>query len=64
MRGLMPLLAAMAANGTDVATLGAPLDVADSGFMVSRPENFELLDRQCENKFLIHTAGFSYSAGG
>lgn len=61
-QGLMPFLSELSANGSDVALLGAPLDIADSGFIVSKKENFVWLDDQCTHKVAIHTAGFSYSA--
>lgn len=61
-QGLMPFLSELSANGSDVEMLGASLDIADSGFIVSKKENFVWLDDQCTRKVAIHTAGFSYSA--
>lgn len=61
-RGLMPFLMTLVGNHTDESTLGAPLDIADTGFIASNKENFVWLDEQCAHKVAIHTAGFSYSA--
>ena len=59
----MPLLAALGKNGTDVAVLGAKVDVADTRFG-SDPKGpgFVPLEGWCDHKYLVHTAGFSYSA--
>ena len=61
-QGLMPLLQNLSAAGTDVALLGAAVDVADTGWESSSRETFVLLDGLCERKYALHTAGFSYSA--
>ena len=62
-RALMPLLQKLADSGEDEEILGGKLDIGDSGFVVSKKENFVWLDEQCQHKVAIHTAGFSYSAG-
>ena len=62
-RQLMPVLKRLMNNGSDVDVLGGRLDVADTGFTISKKENFVFLDEQCRHKVAIHTAGFSYSAG-
>ena len=62
-RGLMPLLEKLHKKGKDKETLGMVLDIGNTGFVVSNEEKFVYLHEQCVNKVLIHTAGFSYSAG-
>ncbi|KAL4418909.1 hypothetical protein ABPG77_004062 [Micractinium sp. CCAP 211/92] len=72
-RGLMPLLQRYD-NGTGPKTsleaFGAELDIQDTGFVhvtqgkaLRKHEHFVWLDGQCDYKYLIHTAGFSYSGG-
>eukprot|EP00887_Chlorella_sp_A99_P000462 scaffold17.g462.t1 len=58
------------AGVSDVEALGAELDIEDTGFVsvhqgkaATKHDNFEWLDAQCDYKYTIHTAGFSYSAG-
>lgn len=60
---LMPFLEHLHRNGSDVEVLGAAVDVQDSGFIASKPQNFVWIDEWCSHKYHIHTAGFSYSAG-
>ena len=62
-KGLMPLLEKLHKDGKDVETLGMALDIGDTGFVGTKPENFVHLHEQCVYKSQIHTAGFSYSAG-
>ena len=50
-------------NGTDEEHLGLKADVVDTGFVTSNEKDFVWLDRWCTYRYLIHTAGFSYSAG-
>ncbi|GAX76443.1 hypothetical protein CEUSTIGMA_g3888.t1 [Chlamydomonas eustigma] len=50
-------------NGTDSENLGLKTDVVDTGFVTSNQKDFVWLDRQCTYRYLLHTAGFSYSAG-
>jgi hypothetical protein len=62
-QGLMPLLQALHANGSDAGLLGAAVDVGDTGFIgANNAQHFVFLDAQCDHAFHIHTAGFSYSA--
>ena len=46
------------------------LDIENTGFVrvqqgkaAGKRDSFVWLDGQCDHKYLIHTAGFSYSAG-
>lgn len=63
-RSLMPALAALAGNKTDLETLGVAVDVGDTKFVATSGNQFQWVDAWCNNKYLLHTAGFSYSAGG
>lgn len=62
-KALMPVLKALEDNGTAVQELGVELDVKDTGFVGSNKANFDWLDAWSNYKYLLHTAGFSYSAG-
>lgn len=43
--------------------LGVRSDVQDTGFVASNKNSFLWLDHWCSYRYIIHTAGFSYSAG-
>lgn len=60
---IMPKFIEMQKAGTDVQQLGVASDVQDTGFVTSRMDTFMWLDHWCNYRYLIHTAGFSYSAG-
>lgn len=62
---LMPLFEALSNSSRDEAALGARLNVGDTGFSPHhfKRDNYVFLDAQCNNRYQIHTAGFSYSAG-
>ncbi|GAX76445.1 hypothetical protein CEUSTIGMA_g3890.t1 [Chlamydomonas eustigma] len=60
---LLPVLIGHQQNGTDSENLGLKTDVVDTGFVTSNQKDFVWLDRQCTYRYLLHTAGFSYSAG-
>lgn len=63
---LMPLFMSYQNSSRDEAAFGARMNVGDSGFSphLTRGENYVWLDSQCDHRYQIHTAGFSYSAGG
>ncbi len=63
---LMPLFNAYQNSSRDVEVFGAQLDIGDTGFSPhhGKRENYVFLDQQCDHRYQIHTAGFSYSAGG
>lgn len=61
-RGLMPFLKKIHEENRDIDLFGTVLDVADTGFLAVNKDTFVWLDGQCNHKFHIHTAGFSYSA--
>lgn len=55
---------------TALEAFGAELDIADTGFVAvaegqarAKAPAFVWLDEQCDHKYLVHTAGFSYSGG-
>jgi len=50
-------------NGTDREHLGLPADIVDTGFVANNVKDFVWLDRWCTYRYLIHTAGLTYSAG-
>ncbi|KAL4853837.1 Golgi apparatus protein 1 [Chlorella vulgaris] len=72
-QGLMPLLQSYDNGSAGVSAeeaFGAGLDIGDTGFVTvskgqahGKHNEFVWLDGQCDHKYLIHTAGFSYSAG-
>lgn len=60
---LMPWLNGLHAHKEDVVKLGVEVNVGDSGWEASDDQAFVPLHEQCNHKYLLHTAGFSYSAG-
>lgn len=60
---IMPKFIEMQNQKNDEALLGVKSDVQDTGFVASRMDTFLWLDHWCSYRYLIHTAGFSYSAG-
>ncbi|KAL6774600.1 hypothetical protein ACKKBG_A25610 [Auxenochlorella protothecoides x Auxenochlorella symbiontica] len=61
-RSLLPALVQLRKEGRDEAELGARLDVEDTEFVASNAARFEWVDTWCNSKYMLHTAGFSYSA--
>ena len=62
-RWLMPRLQKLQDEGKAVEVLGAGGDGQNTEFVASSGQKFQYVDDWCNSKYLIHTAGFSYSAG-
>jgi len=61
----MPLFMSYQNSSRDVDAFGAHMNVGDTGFSphFAKRDTYVFLDQQCDHRYQIHTAGFSYSAG-